>query len=77
MLTPLSLDTLKTAAVEFAEFLTSHGIDALYGVTDGKAVGTYVEIGFNDYIGDRFEHVRGNAAKALISRRFDWHLPEP
>lgn len=42
----LTLDTLKIAAREYSAVLAYAGVEALYGLTDGKAVGTYVEAGF-------------------------------
>ena len=65
MLEPLSLETLKTAAVEYTVYLSATGIDPLYGVTDGKAVGTYVEANFNVFIAERYAHIAGNAAKGI------------
>lgn len=65
MLTPLSLDLLKTAAKAYAAELSSTGIPSLYGVTDGKAVGTYVEAGFNEFIARSYSHTPGNAARGI------------
>lgn len=65
MQTPLNLSLLKMAAVEYAAELSAEGIPSLYGVTDGKAVGTHVESGFNDFIAARFEHIPGNAARGI------------
>ncbi len=62
---PLSIDALKRAAKNFAEELSMADIPELYGVTDGKAVGTYVEAAFNAYITMNYVHVPGNAAKGI------------
>ncbi len=64
-LKPLTLDLLKGAAREFARELTTRPVPALYGVTDGKAVGTFVEGAFNTYIAQRYRHDQGNAAKGI------------
>ena len=43
MLPELTLSSLKTSAKDFAHGLSNEAIPDLYGATDGKAVGTYVE----------------------------------
>jgi len=65
MQTPLTLETLADAARAYVRRLESAGIPALYGVTDGKAVGTFVEAGFNVFIAETYEHIPGNAAKGI------------
>jgi len=62
---PLNASTLKSAAIQFAEHLSGDSIPLLYGVTDGKAVGTYVEVEFNAYIARNYKHQQGNAAKGI------------
>lgn len=62
---PLSLPYLKSAATLFAAELSQRDIPELYGVTDGKAVGTHVEAAFNTYITKHYAHVPGNAAKGI------------
>lgn len=37
----------------------------LFGVTDGKAVGTFVEAGFHKYLFERFSYRVGNAASGI------------
>ena len=64
-LPPLTLDRLRASATQYAKLLTATPIPALYGVTDGKAVGTYVEAAFNLHIGALFTHDHGNAAKGI------------
>ena len=61
----LTLDILKQSARDFAIELTAAQIPDLYGVTDGKAVGTFVEAAFNAYITDRYRNIPGNAAKGI------------
>ena len=61
----LTLDLLKGAARDFTQELTTTPIPSLYGVTDGKAVGTFVEGAFNTYIAERYKHDRANAAKGI------------
>ena len=57
----LTTATLKTEAKRFlAEFSKEH--PELFGITDGKAVGTYVEEKFNLYLRERYQYKPGNAA---------------
>jgi hypothetical protein len=62
---PLNLPALKIAAKAFAAELSLKDIPELYGVTDGKAVGTHVEAAFNAYITQHYVHVPGNAARGI------------
>jgi len=62
---PLDTAAFKTAAAEYAKSLSAQDVPSLYGVTDGKAVGTYVEHRFNEYLEDRFEFESGNSAKGI------------
>ena len=61
--TPLTLVLLKSAAKKFAtDVLGGAPIAALYGATDGKAVGTHVETEFNVYLSSLYDYQLGNAA---------------
>jgi restriction system protein len=64
-LPPLTLASLKATATAYSKLLSETPVPALYGVTDGKAVGTYVEAAFNSHISTRFAHDQGNAAKGI------------
>ncbi|MEA5575070.1 restriction endonuclease [Anabaena sp. UHCC 0451] len=61
----LTLESLKTAARHFCLELSAVPIHNLYGVTDGKAVGTYVESAFNQYLSTRYEYTLGSAALGI------------
>lgn len=61
----LTLESLKTAARNFCSELIITQIHNLYGVTDGKAVGTYVESTFNQYLSSRYEYTLGSAALGI------------
>ncbi|MDY7011317.1 MAG: restriction endonuclease, partial [Planctomycetota bacterium] len=63
MKTKLTIDALKIAAADFAEIESNHGEPTMYGVTDGKAVGTYLEHKFRLYLAERFTFEEGNSAK--------------
>lgn len=60
----LTIATLKREAKSFlAAFSKEH--PELFGITDGKAVGTYVEEKFNAYLRERYEYQSGNAAVGI------------
>jgi hypothetical protein len=61
----LTVDALKMAAATFAEAESKHGEPTMYGVTDGKAVGTYLEHKFRLYLTKRFIFEEGNSAKGI------------
>ncbi len=61
----LTLELLKKAAKAFASELKNKPIAALFGVTDGKAVGTYIEQGFRSYLESRFNFIAGNSASGI------------
>ena len=62
---PLDLLGLKSASTEFAEALSAQPIPDLFGVTDGKAIGTFVESAFHDFVSARFVYDRGSAARGV------------
>lgn len=64
-LPPLTIDLLKNCAAEFAKDLGSRNINELYGITDGKAVGTYVEDKFLISTRGKYDFVVGNAASGI------------
>ena len=61
----LTIDALKTEARAFATFESAHREPALFGVTDGKAVGTYFEHKFRDHLQARFDFQEGSSAKGI------------
>ena len=61
----LTLDELKSEARRFAELESAHRESSLYGVTDGKAVGTYLEHKFRIYLHERYEYAEGNSARGI------------
>lgn len=73
-LPPLTVDALKAAAGEYAKLLTATPIPELYGVTDGKAIGTHVEAEFNAHINLHFTNTQGNAAKGIDFPQLDVDL---
>jgi hypothetical protein len=61
----LTLSNLKLAARDFVHNINGKPIPELLGVTDGKAVGTYVESLFHKFIGQTYDYDPGNAASGI------------
>lgn len=61
----LTIETLKKEAEIFSIAESSHKEKSLYGVTDGKAVGTYLEHKFQAYLHTRYTYVEGSSAKGI------------
>ncbi|MBC6424459.1 MAG: restriction endonuclease [Hormoscilla sp. SP12CHS1] len=61
----LTLPLLKTEAGNFVVQLSDRQIAELYGITDGKAVGTYVEQAFNRYLTAKYSYKAGSAVSGI------------
>lgn len=61
----LNLHILIKEAATFSDLESQHDEPMLYGITDGKAVGTYLEQKFVKYLVDRYEFVQGNSASGI------------
>jgi hypothetical protein len=61
----LTISHLKTEATVFAKEESKHLEPALFGVTDGKAVGTYLEHKFQEKLQKRYIYQRGSSAKGI------------
>ncbi|MBM4041070.1 MAG: restriction endonuclease [Planctomycetes bacterium] len=61
----LTVELLKDEAREFGAAESAHYEPALFGVTDGKAVGTYFEHKFQRYLHDRYEYHEGSSARGI------------
>lgn len=61
----LDVHTVCEEARRFAEIESSHPEPAIYGVTDGKAVGTYFEHKFQGYLQTKYVYERGCSAKGI------------
>jgi len=61
----LTIEALQRSAAEFADLEKAYGEPLLYGVTDGKAVGTYLEQKFRRYLAERYAFDEGNSAKGI------------
>jgi hypothetical protein len=61
----LTLPLLQREAAAFAKAESKHSEPALFGVTDGKAVGTYLEHKFQSALQTRYGYLRGSSAKGI------------
>ncbi|RMD96472.1 MAG: restriction endonuclease, partial [Bacteroidetes bacterium] len=61
----LTVNLLCKEANIFAQKESSHFEPALYGVTDGKAIGTYLEHKFQRFLREKYEYVEGSSAKGI------------
>lgn len=61
----LNLKILIEEAIRFSEIQSRVRHDSLVGVTDGKAVGTYFEQAFKDYLYRNYDVDMGNSAKGI------------
>ena len=61
----LTIDTLIQEAELFSEKESTHAEPALFGVTDGKAVGTYLEHKFVAHLMEKYSFAGGNSASGI------------
>ena len=61
----LTIESLKKSAKEFCDIESKYANEDLHGVTDGKAVGTYIEHKFKKYLEDRYTYENGSSAKGI------------
>lgn len=61
----LTIDNLIEEAKEFSGIITSGNHASLLGVTDGKAVGTYVERLFQNHLHDKYTMTVGSSALGI------------
>lgn len=62
---PLTIESLREEAAQFAESESCHNEASLYGVTDGKAVGTYLEHKFTTYLSNSYDYEQGSSASGI------------
>jgi hypothetical protein len=62
---PLTITLLQKEVFAFAKAESKHQEASLFGVTDGKAIGTYLEHKFQDRLQGRYAYDRGNSAKGI------------
>ncbi len=61
----LTIDDLISSANKFCEQETKNENKELFGVTDGKAVGTYIEHKFKEFLNNNYKLDNGNSAKGV------------
>ena len=61
----LTIERLRLEAAAFAAAESSHEDASLYGVTDGKAVGTYLEHRFQQLLDAKYTYEKGSSAKGI------------
>jgi hypothetical protein len=71
MAADLTVATLKQEASRFARRESRHRERSLFGVTDGKAVGTYLEHKFQESLQRKYSYARGSSAKGIDFPQLD------
>ena len=61
----LTVPALRQEAATFGTAQTNIGDPNLFGVTDGKAIGTYIEHRFRDHLTARYAYAPGNSAEGI------------
>jgi hypothetical protein len=64
-MTELTIDFLKNEAKTFSIIESTHDEASIFGSTDGKAVGTYLEHKFQKYLEEKYTFVKGNSASGI------------
>lgn len=61
----LTLEKLQEETKAFSELESEHDEPSIYGSTDGKAVGTYLEHKFKDFLRQKYDFNGGNSASGI------------
>ena len=61
----LTIEALRAEAAAFADAESSHDEPDLYGITDGKAVGTYLEQKFRALLHTKYTYDEGSSARGI------------
>lgn len=61
----LTIETLQSEARQFAVTESNHPEPTIFGVTDGKAIGTYLEHKFQQHLELQYVHAPGNSALGI------------
>jgi hypothetical protein len=61
----LTVPALQDEARQFAELESMHPEATIYGVTDGKAIGTYLEHKFHGHLERKYVHAPGSSASGI------------
>lgn len=65
MKSKLQKQNIKAEATKFSHWMSNKRIKTLYGVTDGKAIGTYIEHQFKIFLQKRYKFNIGNSATGI------------
>lgn len=66
----LTINILRQEAINFCKYESTRTHEDLNGITDGKAIGTYIEYKFEEYLKNKYEVTIGSSAKGI-------DLPDP
>ncbi len=61
----LTIELLCKEAYAFSQTESRHHESAIFGITDGKAIGTYLEHKFQKYLLEKYRYQAGNSAKGI------------
>ena len=61
----LTVELLQSEAASFAVAESAHSEPLLFGVTDGKAVGTYLEHKFRAHLQTKYDFILGSSASGI------------
>lgn len=61
----LTIDILIREAKAFCEIESKFDNPDLFGITDGKAVGTFIEHKFQDYLSSKYNYIIGSSASGI------------
>lgn len=61
----LTIELLQKEANIFSKKESQHKEPSIYGTTDGKAIGTYLEHKFQKYLHTKYSYVEGSSAKGI------------
>ncbi|MDR3357989.1 MAG: hypothetical protein LBN96_03855 [Desulfovibrio sp.] len=64
-MTELTINSLKNEAKNFSVIESDHDEASIFGSTDGKAVGTYLEHKFKKYLENNYTFIKGNSASGI------------
>jgi hypothetical protein len=64
-MTELTIALLKNEVKNFSEIESNHEESSIFGSTDGKAVGTYLEHKFQSYLEGNYTFLKGNSASGI------------
>ena len=61
----LTIDILVKEAKAFCRKESKFDNPYLFGITDGKAVGTFIEHKFQNYLSSKYEYIIGSSASGI------------